>query len=297
MADSEDDDELYAGVARPMLGGAGVSSAAPASDDSDDDDDDDAAAAEGPTADDEPASGLLGADAAFEVVDGTAYDLDPFRVAGPKQAAEAGPSSAAGAAASQSVGKPCSKLFIGGLAHEIDDAALLKAFARYGKVQEASVVRAEGGKSRGFGFVTYVHQKGANYCIQQLGDPPQLELGGRTSHVRYAEQRGGEIAHFRMPARGQYDPKPKRSAVQHKAPGGPPDLVAPKRALDEAGAELLAGGEFEGGDGFGGAGGKKKRGKKKKEEIVTVSKRQDAEPLYDKKLTMKELFPKEFWRL
>ena len=38
-------------------------------------------------------------------------------------------------------------------------------------------------------------------------------------------------------------------------------------------------------------------GKRKKNEIVTVSKRQDAEPLNKKPITMKEIFPKEFWRI
>ena len=40
-----------------------------------------------------------------------------------------------------------------------------------------------------------------------------------------------------------------------------------------------------------------KKAKKKKEEIVTVSRRQDAEPLDKRPITMKELFPKEFWRI
>ena len=46
------------------------------------------------------------------------------------------------------------KLFFGGLGPETTDASLLKAAVRYGKVQEAVVVRTDGGKSRGFGFVT-----------------------------------------------------------------------------------------------------------------------------------------------
>ena len=37
--------------------------------------------------------------------------------------------------------------------------------------------------------------------------------------------------------------------------------------------------------------------KKKKEEIVTITRRQDAEPLDKRPITMKELFPKEFWRI
>jgi hypothetical protein len=454
MADSEDEVDLHAGLSLPTLGGGGGSSAAPLSDD----DDDDEAPKEqgaGEDSDAEPGSGLPNADAAF-TVDGSAYELDPFRIAGPSSAAgatEAGPSASTGPAGA---GKLCSKLFVAGLPYDLDDAGLIKAFSRYGKVQEASVARAEGGKSRGFGFVTYVHLKGARFCMEQLGDPPVFEIGGRSCTVRFSEARSSGPAHYRMPARGQYDPAPRRSGAEAKAPGGPP---APKRVHEEGEARLTVrrrfifsffegwagrltvrmgfcsvrrsarrlrvvlrggevrkgrdaahgdhggfvflsaegwagtrramcdygcawrlcfcfvisrggtegawrvggpvraparpvawverrggrlgctihatpypsifkdaaaedrrtifpsdsslplcpprrppqdvgadGGDFEGGDGYGG-GGKAKRKKKKKEEIVTVSKRQDAEPLYDKKLTMKELFSKEFWRI
>ena len=41
----------------------------------------------------------------------------------------------------------------------------------------------------------------------------------------------------------------------------------------------------------------RKRNRKKKEEIVTVTRRQDAEPLNKRPITMKEIFPKEFWRV
>jgi len=40
-----------------------------------------------------------------------------------------------------------------------------------------------------------------------------------------------------------------------------------------------------------------RRVRKKKEEIVTVTRRQDAEPLNKRPITMKEIFPKEFWRV
>ena len=60
--------------------------------------------------------------------------------------------------------------------------------------------------------------------------------------------------------------------------------------------ELIAPSAEERGEGAeGDAEGKRKR--KKPEQIVTVTRRQDAEPLYDKAITMKELFPKEFWRI
>jgi hypothetical protein len=234
MADdpSDDDEDVHVGLALPSLGGGG-SSAAPRSDD---DDDDDAAEGQagGEDSEAEPGSGLLGADAAFEV-DGSAYELDPFRVAGPSSVSDsAGPSASAGAA-SAGAGKLCSKLFVAGLPYDLDDAGLIKAFSRYGKVQEASVARGEGGKSRGFGFVTYVHLKGARFCMEQLGDPAVFEIGGRRCTVRFSEARGGGPAHYRMPARGQYDPNPRRSGSEAKAPGGPP---APKKLHDEGDVRL-----------------------------------------------------------
>ena len=42
---------------------------------------------------------------------------------------------------------------------------------------------------------------------------------------------------------------------------------------------------------------KEKRGGKKTEEIVTVTRRPDAEPLNKRPITMREIFPKEFWRV
>ena len=46
-----------------------------------------------------------------------------------------------------------------------------------------------------------------------------------------------------------------------------------------------------------GGGAQPRKSKKKKEEIVTVTRRQDAETLDKRPITMKELFPKEFWRV
>ena len=53
----------------------------------------------------------------------------------------------------------------------------------------------------------------------------------------------------------------------------------------------------EGGDEEGEAGEGKKKKRKKKEEIVTITRRQDAEVLNKRPITMKEIFPKEFWRV
>ena len=308
MSDSEDDeDDALAGLSRPTL----PVFAAGAGDDDDDDEEEESAepAAAALTAQEEEeeedeaaAFGGVSAEAAFD--DATApagFELDPFRVA-------AGVEAPAAAAASNAAGKaggggPVShKIFVGGLSQATTDDTLLKFFARYGKVQEARVI-----SGRGFGFVSFVSQKGAKYCVQQAGDPPSVSIDGRTCAVRFAQDRDSRGAGiFKMPARGSvaYLGPPKKaggggggggSSFGHDdgddlpAPGVAAIAAAQKRERTAPAGAGEGGADAEGGGGA-------KRGKKKKE-IVTVSRRQDAEPLYNKSLTMKEIFPKEFWRI
>mmetsp|Transcript_22663 Transcript_22663/g.75180 ORF Transcript_22663/g.75180 Transcript_22663/m.75180 type:complete len:186 (-) Transcript_22663:279-836(-) len=82
MSSDEEDEGVYAGVSLPQLGGGGAGP--PPSDDEDDDEPSGEARAPGESGsdDDAGASGLLGAEAAFDV-DGSAYELNPFRAAGP----------------------------------------------------------------------------------------------------------------------------------------------------------------------------------------------------------------------
>ena len=71
-----------------------------------------------------------------------------------------------------------------------------------------------------------------------------------------------------------------------RAPGVAGTSGAAATGSAPAGSDELGEGESNGG-----------KRSKKKQEIVTVSRRQDAEPLYEKALTMREIFPKEFWRI
>mmetsp|Transcript_4577 Transcript_4577/g.7725 ORF Transcript_4577/g.7725 Transcript_4577/m.7725 type:complete len:302 (+) Transcript_4577:27-932(+) len=298
-ADSDDEDSLFSGVARPELNAGSLSLA---NDDDDDEDYDEVEAAPSATVDkgkkgaddSEEDNGLLSADAAFDPDTAPAgFDLDPFRVAGPVASAETTEAAHSSKQLhNRQAGKhPVKKMFVGGLDYATTDATLVKFFARFGKVQEATVVRAEDGRSRGFGFVTFVHQKGAAYCLNQAGDPPQVNIDGRSVAVRYAEDKGSGVPHYKMPARGQYNPKPAHSSAVQRAPGGQGRSEASaigegKRAAEPHGEE-----EEERGDA------PKRKARKAKQEIVNVSRRQDAEPLYDKPITMRELFPKEFWRV
>jgi RNA recognition motif-containing protein len=73
------------------------------------------------------------------------------------------------------------KLFVGGLSWTTRDAELREAFERYGEVLEAQVVTdRDTGRSRGFGFVTYVQPTEADEAVQALDG---TVLDGRTIRV------------------------------------------------------------------------------------------------------------------
>eukprot|EP00179_Madagascaria_erythrocladioides_P023699 CAMPEP_0198347234 /NCGR_PEP_ID=MMETSP1450-20131203/83732_1 /TAXON_ID=753684 ORGANISM="Madagascaria erythrocladiodes, Strain CCMP3234" /NCGR_SAMPLE_ID=MMETSP1450 /ASSEMBLY_ACC=CAM_ASM_001115 /LENGTH=219 /DNA_ID=CAMNT_0044052733 /DNA_START=36 /DNA_END=696 /DNA_ORIENTATION=- len=78
------------------------------------------------------------------------------------------------------------KLFVGNLAWAVDDAELEDAFAPYGAVVEAKVIRdRESGRSRGFGFITY-EETGA--VEEALAAMDGAELLGRSIRVNKADQ-------------------------------------------------------------------------------------------------------------
>jgi RNA recognition motif-containing protein len=62
------------------------------------------------------------------------------------------------------------KVFVGGLPWAVDDEGLRDAFASFGEVVEAVVVKdRETGRSRGFGFVTFADNSQAVACTQRDG--------------------------------------------------------------------------------------------------------------------------------
>lgn len=83
------------------------------------------------------------------------------------------------------------KLFVGGLSWDTDDNSLRSAFEPHGEIQEAKVITdRETGRSRGFGFVTYVNGADADKAIEAMNG---ATLDGRTLKVDAAQdkQRGG----------------------------------------------------------------------------------------------------------
>ncbi|KAG6571119.1 hypothetical protein SDJN03_30034, partial [Cucurbita argyrosperma subsp. sororia] len=88
--------------------------------------------------------------------------------------------------ASSSVEYRC---FVGGLAWATDNHALEKAFSSFGEIVEAKIVNdRETGRSRGFGFVTFVEEDSMRSAIEAMNGQ---NLDGRSITVNEAQQRGG----------------------------------------------------------------------------------------------------------
>lgn len=85
-----------------------------------------------------------------------------------------------------------SKLFVGGLSWDTDDAGLRAAFTQFGEIVEATVVvDRDSGRSRGFGFVKFQDEASAANARNKMDG--QL-LDGRNLKVDNAEDkppRGG----------------------------------------------------------------------------------------------------------
>lgn len=79
------------------------------------------------------------------------------------------------------------KVFVGGLSWNTTDEGLRQAFARFGEIADAKVITdRETGRSRGFGFVTFVDSQGASNAIGEMNG---AELDGRTISVNEAHER------------------------------------------------------------------------------------------------------------
>ena len=79
------------------------------------------------------------------------------------------------------------KLFVGGLSWNTDDHGLRAAFEQHGEVSEAKVITdRESGRSRGFGFVSFIDASAADAAMEQMEG---TELDGRTLNVKEAQER------------------------------------------------------------------------------------------------------------
>eukprot|EP00252_Welwitschia_mirabilis_P023592 TRINITY_DN6711_c0_g1_i1.p1 TRINITY_DN6711_c0_g1~~TRINITY_DN6711_c0_g1_i1.p1 ORF type:complete len:242 (-),score=57.22 TRINITY_DN6711_c0_g1_i1:260-985(-) len=80
-----------------------------------------------------------------------------------------------------------SRLFIGGLSYGMDEQALRESFAEFGEITEARIINdRETGRSRGFGFVSFVTEEEANAAKASMDGK---QLYGRFIRVDYASER------------------------------------------------------------------------------------------------------------
>lgn len=78
-------------------------------------------------------------------------------------------------------------IYVGNLPHETTESELTDAFAAYGSVNSASIIKDKfTGKSRGFGFVEMPDDSEASDATKSLGGQ---EMGGRTLTVNEARPR------------------------------------------------------------------------------------------------------------
>ena len=82
------------------------------------------------------------------------------------------------------------KLFVGGLSWNTTDDGLRRAFEPFGDVREATVIcDRDSGRSRGFGFVTFVSRQEASKALEELNG---ASLDGRQIRVNEAIDRRRE---------------------------------------------------------------------------------------------------------
>ena len=80
------------------------------------------------------------------------------------------------------------KLYVGGLNAATNDARLREVFAEYGEITEAKVITdRETGRSRGFGFVTFVRDEDAKTATSKMHG---TSLDGRNITVNEAQEKG-----------------------------------------------------------------------------------------------------------
>ena len=80
------------------------------------------------------------------------------------------------------------KLFVGNLAFSSSEQDLEAVFGQYGELQEVKIIMdRETGRSRGFGFVSFVNPSDAEAALAANGQ----DVGGRDLRVNFATERTG----------------------------------------------------------------------------------------------------------
>ena len=76
------------------------------------------------------------------------------------------------------------KLYVGNLPYSFGDNELRELFAPFGEISEANIIKDKySGRSKGFGFVTFVEKADAEKAISEVNDK---EIQGRALKVNEA---------------------------------------------------------------------------------------------------------------
>jgi nucleolin len=86
--------------------------------------------------------------------------------------------------------EPSTRLFVGGLAWAATDEDLKEAFAKFGEVVSANVVRYQDtGRSKGFGFVEYSSIEEATKAKDEMNDKEILDRPVKIDFARPRKER------------------------------------------------------------------------------------------------------------
>ncbi|XP_072982735.1 glycine-rich RNA-binding protein 2, mitochondrial-like isoform X2 [Typha latifolia] len=93
---------------------------------------------------------------------------------------------ASASARRMSARKACSRLFVGGLSYDTNEAALMDAFSQHGEIIKVRVIcDPTTGKSKGYGFVQFFMESEATAALQRMDGQP---LDGRNIRIQYAHK-------------------------------------------------------------------------------------------------------------
>ncbi|MFH1612159.1 MAG: RNA-binding protein [bacterium] len=88
-------------------------------------------------------------------------------------------------------------IYVGNLSYDLTDDELQKAFADFGKVTSATIVKDKiTGRSKGFGFIEMAEESEANAAIEGLNNK---DLKGRLLKVNKAHDRKEDFSSRREP--------------------------------------------------------------------------------------------------
>jgi RNA recognition motif-containing protein len=77
------------------------------------------------------------------------------------------------------------KIYVGNLPYSVDNEQLQKLFSEFGEISEATIITDKfSGRSKGFGFVTFVDEESAQKAISGMNEK---EIEGRA--IKVAEAR------------------------------------------------------------------------------------------------------------